>query len=77
MRTTEAFVEIVRSELRRRGVDGAGVASIKVKDNHATLHWLNKGKAYTVTLDKHYDRYMDGFVFDVALSDAIDQAFFK
>lgn len=74
MRTAGAFVEIVRSELRKRGVDGSGVASIKVKDNHATLHWLNKGKKCSVVLDRHYNRYMDGFVFEAGLSDAIDQA---
>ena len=75
--TSEAFVEVVRSELRKRGIDSAGVASIKVKGNHATLHWLNKGKACSVTLDKHYDRYMDGFQFEAALSEAIDKAFFN
>lgn len=76
-RTPEAFLDVLRGELRKRGVDGAGTASVKVKDNHAVLHWLNKGKACSLALDKHYDRYMDGFVFEAALSDAIDQAFFR
>jgi hypothetical protein len=70
------FQNILRHELRRRGVDGAGAASITVKDNHATLNWLWQGKKCRLSLDRHYDRYMDGFEYRRELADAIDHEFF-
>lgn len=75
-RSPDGFVEIVKSELRKRGVDGPGIASITVKKNHANLNWLWKGKLCVLSLDKHYDRYMDGLDFNASLSEALDQAFF-
>lgn len=74
-RTADAFVEIVRAQLRKRGVDGAGVASITVKNNRARLNWLWCGKACSVSLDAHYDRYRGGFDFHAGLEEAIDKAF--
>ena len=75
--TSDAFVEIIRRELRRRGVDGPGVASITVENNHAVLHWLWQGRACSVSLDRHFDRYMDGFDYQSGLGEALDRAFFE
>lgn len=75
-RTPDGFVEIVKRELRSRGVDGRGVASITVqKGTRAHLNWLWQGKVCKVSLDKHFGRYMDGGDCLPGLSEAIDQAF--
>ena len=75
-RSANQFVEIVKRELRRRGVDGPGVASITVKKNtRATLNWLWQGKVCHVSLDTHFGRYMDGGDCLPGLSDAIDREF--
>lgn len=74
-RTPDGFVEIVKRELRSRGIDGPGIASITVnKKTRATLNWLWQGKACHVTLDKHFGRYMDGGDPLPGLGEAIDQA---
>lgn len=74
-RTADRFVARLRLELRKRGVDGAGVASITVKNNKAKLNWLWQGKACFLSLDKIYDRYMDGLDVERELCDALDHAF--
>lgn len=74
-RTADRFVGRLRLELRKRGIDGAGVASITVKNNKAKLNWLWQGKACCLSLDKIYDRYMDGLDVESELRDALDQAF--
>jgi len=76
-RTPDGFVEVVKSELRKRGVDGPGIASITVKKNHAKLNWLWEGKQCALSLNKHFDRYMDGFTFESALQDDLDKAFIE
>lgn len=74
-RTPDGFVEIVRSELRKRGVDGPGVASITVdKKTNATVNWLWRGKVCHVLLNKHFSRYMDGGDCLAGLGEAIDIA---
>lgn len=73
-RTPDQFVEIVKRELRRRGVDGPGIASITVnKATRARLNWLWQGKACSVILDQHFGRYMDGGDPVPSLSEAIDR----
>jgi len=75
-RSPDAFVEIVKRELRSRGIDGPGVASITVKKNtRAHLNWLWQGKACRVSLDAHFARYMDGGDCLAGLRDAIDREF--
>lgn len=75
-RTADGFVEIVKTELRKRGVDGPGVASITVsKKTKAKLNWLWQGKACSVSLDAHFGRYMDGGDCLPSLTEAIDRAF--
>jgi hypothetical protein len=76
MPNAKGFQHFLRHELRKRGVDGPGMASIEVKDNHAVLHWLWQGKHCRLTLDRHYDRYMDGMAFLPELRDALDHEFF-
>lgn len=73
--TPSGFVDIVRSELRARGIDGAGVASITVKRNHATLHWLWQGRACHLTLDRYFDAYMDGRDYLRGLRERLDREF--
>lgn len=74
-RTVDRFKNMLRYELRKRGVDGPGVASITVKGNRAKLNWLWQGKACCVSLDKHFNHYMDGMDIARELRDALDQAF--
>jgi hypothetical protein len=75
--SAEGFRQLLRHEVCRRGVNGAGTASITAKDNHVVLHWLWQGKACSLTLGRHYDRYMDGFDYRRELSEALDRAFFS
>lgn len=76
MPSAAVFQSVLRHELRRRGVDGPGKASITVKDNHAVLHWLWQGQQCRLVLDRHYDRYMDGLDYRRELADALDHEFF-
>lgn len=74
-RSAKGFVEIVKRELRKRGIDGPGVASITVQKNtRAHLNWLWHGKVCRVSLDAHFGRYMDGGDCLAGLGEAIDQA---
>lgn len=74
-RTPDGFVAIVKRELRQRGIDGPGIASITVQRNtRAHLNWLWGGKVRRVSLDAHFDRYMDGGDCLAGLRDAIDMA---
>ncbi len=74
-RTPSGFVEIVKRELRQRGIDGPGTASITVQKNtRAHLNWLWGGKVCRVSLDAHFGRYMDGGDCLAGLRDAIDMA---
>jgi hypothetical protein len=76
-RSPDDFVEIVKAQLRSRGVDGPGVASITVnKKTQATLNWLWQGRKCSLSLNKHFGRYMDGGDCLPGLSEAIDRAFF-
>jgi len=75
-RSPHEFVEIVKRELRKRGIDGPGVASITVnKRTRASLNWLWQGKVCKVSLDAHFGRYMDGDDCLPGLTEAIDKAF--
>lgn len=72
--SADSFLDVLREELRERGIDGAGVASVTVKSNRAKLHFLRGGKAVSLSLDKHYDRYRGGFEYRGALRDDLDKA---
>jgi len=75
--TPEGFKSILRSELRARGIDGAGIASIKIQNKHAILHWLWQGKACELKLDRLFGAYMDGRDYLQGLRDQLDRAFFR
>lgn len=74
-RCPDEFVELVKREIRARGVDGPGVASITVKNTRAHLNWLWQGKVCRVLLDAHFGRYMDGGDCLPGLAEEIDKAF--